>query len=325
MGLPLKESNACTEMAQVLYSFLPGSGSSAWKGHVTFASVAEKLGLGNFWRGGSKQPAIAYLLEQTLEHRRSAFERLILTIVKEGLRHRSKKDDPVRREEIEKLNMLIAKAEFKFPYLWDPAFLDCLAVPTSQEIRKEDSATTEDSHIADKPVVNVGRLQSLEQDFYELCGMDNRQSAGRKLEFLLNELFALFCLEPRIRLRVTGEEMDGSFSLDNNIYLVEAKWHKKPSSVQHLYVFDRKLSSKSPFTRGVFISIKGITANAEKAVTTGAPTRFFCMDGWDLTTVLQGRIRLDTLLREKMRMLAEKGRVMISAKELIEGERPGDN
>jgi len=44
MVLSLKESQACTEMAKLLYSFLPGSGASAWKGHVSFRTVAEKIG-----------------------------------------------------------------------------------------------------------------------------------------------------------------------------------------------------------------------------------------------------------------------------------------
>ena len=35
MALPLKESRAVRELADLLYDFLPGSGNSAWKGHVS--------------------------------------------------------------------------------------------------------------------------------------------------------------------------------------------------------------------------------------------------------------------------------------------------
>ena len=55
MALPLKESRSIAEMAGLLYDFLPGSGSKQWKGHVSF-SVAEKVGVGDFWQPGSGSP-----------------------------------------------------------------------------------------------------------------------------------------------------------------------------------------------------------------------------------------------------------------------------
>ena len=49
MSLSLKESRAIAEMAELLYDFLPGSGSPKWKGHVSFKTIAEKVGVGDFW------------------------------------------------------------------------------------------------------------------------------------------------------------------------------------------------------------------------------------------------------------------------------------
>jgi len=69
MPVSLKESQVAAEMGKLLYDFLPGSGSSQWKGHVTFATVAQQLGAGGFWRGGSKGPAFAAFLENTLSRR----------------------------------------------------------------------------------------------------------------------------------------------------------------------------------------------------------------------------------------------------------------
>jgi len=82
MALPLKESRAIAEMAESLYDFLPGSGSPKWKGHVTFKTVADKVGVGDFWRPGSKIPMITELLSKTLEFRRGRFEPLMLEIVR---------------------------------------------------------------------------------------------------------------------------------------------------------------------------------------------------------------------------------------------------
>jgi hypothetical protein len=67
MTLSLKESQVAGALAGVLYDLLPGSGNKAWRGHVTFATVATQVGVGDFWPGGSKEPAIQALLELTLE------------------------------------------------------------------------------------------------------------------------------------------------------------------------------------------------------------------------------------------------------------------
>lgn len=68
MSLTLKQSRAIRQAARLLYSFLPGSGHRAWQGHVSFATIARDTGLGDFWVGGSKEPAIATLLESIVNH-----------------------------------------------------------------------------------------------------------------------------------------------------------------------------------------------------------------------------------------------------------------
>jgi|GEM_PF-6246744 len=39
MALSLKESRAIAEIAELLYSFLPGSGNDKWKGHISYKTV----------------------------------------------------------------------------------------------------------------------------------------------------------------------------------------------------------------------------------------------------------------------------------------------
>jgi hypothetical protein len=51
--LALRQYQAVASMAQLLSEFLPGSGNRTWKGHVSFQSITEKLGLSTFWIGGS--------------------------------------------------------------------------------------------------------------------------------------------------------------------------------------------------------------------------------------------------------------------------------
>jgi hypothetical protein len=126
MSLSLKESRAVAEMAELLYDFLPGSGHPTWKGHVSFKTVAQKVGVVDFWQLGSKIPMITALLERTLEFRRGRFEPLILEIVRAGLTYRQSQGKSVKPEEIDKLNGLLLEVGFKFPDLWDSNFKDSL-------------------------------------------------------------------------------------------------------------------------------------------------------------------------------------------------------
>ncbi len=318
MPVSLKESKAATEMAKVLYSFLPGSGARSWKGYITFQTVANEIGIGEFWQGGSKEPAIATLLERTLEYHRDLFEKLILTIVKEGLKYRQNKKDPISEEEIKTLNGLILDVGFKIPALWDSSFLASLRTDgyerASEVVQREMAA--QEAQISKQSEFNVKR-ESLKDKLYSLWGQSNRHQAGLELEKLLNELFNLYELNARSRFRVTGEEIDGSFELDNEIYLVEAKWESEKIPEAPLLVFRGKVEGKSTITRGVFISLSGYSDPALNAITQGKQPNFFLMDGYDISVVLEGQIHLDALLRSKLRFLAERGRVFVSAKECI--------
>jgi hypothetical protein len=319
MGLSLKESRACAEIAKVLYSFLPGSGSKTWTGHVNFQTIAADVGVGEFWPRGSKEPAIATLLERTLEYKRGLFEKLIIRIVRAGIKYREKEGKPITENEIKTLNGLILDVGFKFPDLWDPIFLSSLKTGAADR-----AAELVDRELAAEKirVSNVSSkehaLMSIKSTFYKLASLEDRQAAGRSLEEVLNNLFELYDLKPREPFRVVGEQIDGSFELDNEIYLVEAKWEKKPLSEQPLMVFREKIQGKSNITRGVFIALNRCTSEAMDAITRGKQPNFFIIDGYDLVSVLERILSLHELLRAKIRCLAEEGRLLLSASEIVQ-------
>jgi hypothetical protein len=192
MGLSLRESQAASDLAEVLYRFLPGAGSPTWKGHVSFKSIAADLGIGHFWQTGSKTPAIARLIENTLEYRRDLFEPLILRVVREGIRYCDKGGNPITVEEIEKLNGLILEVGFKFPDLWDERFLSLLR--TDPDTRARQTVQLEKSRERvriDTKKTHQEKLQRLCQTFLTISEMENRQKAGHEFEAFLNELFEL--------------------------------------------------------------------------------------------------------------------------------------
>lgn len=312
MPLSLKESNAIGELAKLFWSFLPGSGSSQWKGHVTFKSVATEVGVGDYWVPGSKENAIAGMLGRTLEHRRKYFEKLVLEIMRAGLIYRRKNGNPVMPDEVERINAQILALGFRFPDLWDTEFRDALRDETGERARQHlDDARAADRTRETAKSARREELDALKREFFTLESLADRSKAGLALEPILNRLFALSGLEPQAPFRVTGEQIDGSFELDNEVYLLEAKWHREPRPASELYIFRGKIEGKSRFTRGVFLSINGVSDDAADAITRGKESVFFVMNGYDLFRILEGSVSLVEFLRRRQRLLAERGRVAV--------------
>lgn len=322
MALSLKKSKAVTEMANLLYDFLPGSGDAKWKGHVSFKTVSEKVGVGDFWQPGSKTPMLVALFQRTLEQRRGQFERLILEIVRAGLAYREKQGRPIKPSEIEQLNGLLLDVGFKFPDLWDPDFLASLRLDGARRAKERvEQAIAEDKVRAEKESERSSSLRSLRDEFFSLGQTTNAQAAGLAFEKILNRMFALHGLAPREPFRIVGEQIDGSFDLDHETYLVEAKWERAPIPEAPLLVFRGKIEGKSAYTRGVFISLNGITAEAKQAITCGKQPTFFVVDGYDLNMILSDEVKLEQFLRQRRRLLAEEGAVVVPFPQLWMGSR----
>ncbi len=309
MSLTLKEMNAVRALARAMESFLPGSAARQWKGHVNFGTVANDVGVGDYWdRDGSKEVRLAHLFERTLRHRSSCFEPLIMAIVKEGLTYRSKRGNRITAEEIKVINGHIVDIGFKFPHLWDRQFLDALAV--DDEVRARSNVENAQREIELRSSTKETQLRALGElrvELEEHFKEGDRQAAGFRLEGLLNRLFRLFQLDPRRPFKLVGEQIDGSFVLDHEVYLLEAKWEKDALDVEPLLVFREKTTGKSNATRGVFLAMNDITREAEVSIRQGRQPNFFLMTGYDLMMILQGALPLDDFLRSRQRILAEEG------------------
>lgn len=106
---------------------------------------------------------------------------------------------------------------------------------------------------------------------------DTPQQRGFAFEKYLNRLFEAYGLEPRDSFRVVGEQIDGSFLLHNEVYLLEAKWTNKKIDKTDLVVFNEKVSSKSGFTRGLFISFSGFSDEALATLAKGRTVNIVLM------------------------------------------------
>src|SRR6266498_5800098 len=195
--LPLHQAQAIGRLASHLYGYLPGSGSQQWRGHISFGSIARQQGVGEYWQGGSKLPAIASLLEETLGRRPERFQPLVLSMVREGLRYWEKQGNPLFRSDIDQLNRLIADVGFKFPELSSERFLQSLPEQSTVEPPTEMVGTQSD---------DATSLDDLKQRLLELSGQLDRPQAGLALESLLADLFALARLAPRGSFQLVGEQ-----------------------------------------------------------------------------------------------------------------------
>lgn len=300
MTLTLKESQTINEIAALLYDFLPGTPHPYANKYISFEGVAKGLEISAFWpMSGSKLPSITILLEKTLEFKRHLFCDLILLIVKEGLIYRNNKKNPIKKEEIQKLNKLLLGVQFKIPELWDPEFLDTLV---------------KEKYVKSEPItVSNEKLKT------ELLSMQMLppQERGYKFEIFLNSLFSSSNLSPKSPFRLVGEQIDGSFDLDGNIYLVEAKWQSKPVSQDQLLIFREKVQSKSSWSRGLFVSESGFSEDGLIAFSKGRSTNIIGMSGQDIFYILQGEITLEEAVKRKARIAAETGKFFVPVQELL--------
>jgi hypothetical protein len=144
----------------------------------------------------------------------------------------------------------------------------------------------------------------------------NPQERGLRFEGFLNELFAAHDLAPRNAFRVVGEQIDGSFRLDGQTYLVEAKWHGPQIGFADLMTFSGKVGGKASWSRGLFVSNSGFTADGLEAFARGRQTNLICADGLDLYEVLTGSVSLIDVLRAKDRRAAETNRAFVAVRAL---------
>lgn len=159
-----------------------------------------------------------------------------------------------------------------------------------------------------KATVPIADYDSLLKELTNISShSDTPQSRGFAFEKYLNKLFEDYNLEPRGSFKIVGEQIDGSFILHNEVYLLEAKWTNKKIDKADLVVFNEKVSSKSGFTRGLFISFSGFSDEALTTFANGRSVRIVLMTVQELAIALSRKLDFTKVLSAKVRALAEEG------------------
>lgn len=170
----------------------------------------------------------------------------------------------------------------------------------------------------DAPTIPVNVVTAPKIDAFDFSRLSDRlvairdlaaQERGYEFERFLTDMFDAFRLRAREPFRLTGEQIDGSFELAGEIYLVEAKWLNRKVGVAELHTFHGKLEQKASWTRGAFISFGGFTE--EGLLAFGRAKRLIAVSGRDIKETLDRNVGVDRMLAAKVRRAAETGTVHV--------------
>ena len=164
------------------------------------------------------------------------------------------------------------------------------------------------------PAFDRPKLVQLKESLYSLSKLAP-QDRGYAFERFLKEFFNVYGLEAQEPFRLRGEQIDGSFLLASETYLLEAKWQSQVTGVADLHIFHGKIEQKAAWTRGLFVSNSGFTEEGLAAF--GRGKRLICMDGLDIYETLNREIPLNHVLDRKVRHAAETGSPFIRVRDLF--------
>lgn len=162
--------------------------------------------------------------------------------------------------------------------------------------------------------VDDKKSQILTSRLFEVTSL-SPQRRGYEFEVFLKELFNAYELSARASFRLIGEQIDGSFVMNNETYLLEAKWQNAPTGAADLHTFEGKLREKASWSRGLFVSNSGFSQEGLQAF--GRGKRVICMDGYDISEMLRLKISFVEVLEAKVRRAAETGSPFIPVRELF--------
>ena len=164
-----------------------------------------------------------------------------------------------------------------------------------------------------QPSIDAGAASSLADRLLQVSKLEP-QPRGYAFEKFLNDMFNVYGLSARASFRLAGEQIDGSFALGDDIYLLEAKWTNALVDAAALRSFNAKVEDKAKWSRGLFLSYSGFSLEGLSAF--GRGKSVICMDGRDLHDILSRQLDFTTVLALKVRRAAETGRPFVRVDDL---------
>jgi hypothetical protein len=180
--------------------------------------------------------------------------------------------------------------------------------------RLEGTTASAPRNVVTAPLIDMIDFHRLRDELMAVRNLEAHER-GYAFERFLTATFEAFRLRPREPFRLMGEQIDGSFELANEIYLVEAKWLNRKVGVAELHTFHGKVDQKAAWARGVFVSFGGFTDEGLHAF--GKARRVVGVEGKDLYDAFDRGIGVDDVIARKVRHAAETGEVFAPVSRLF--------
>ena len=149
-------------------------------------------------------------------------------------------------------------------------------------------------------------FDSLNMALLAIENISTPQAKGYAFEKYLNNLFKAFSLDPHASYRTEYDQIDGSFVLDGNTVLIEAKYRTNAIPKDDLILFSNKIESKSHFPKGLFVTYSPVDAKAIEYFTDRS-ARIVILTVEELFILCQNKYSLPKVLQAKFRALDEQG------------------
>lgn len=147
------------------------------------------------------------------------------------------------------------------------------------------------------------------------------QKRGRQLEGIVYEILDSEKLDPERNLIRPGEEVDLSFTLADDHFLVECKWLNEPVGTQTVKLFMNKVREKAEGTFGVFLSMSGYVDDIDAKAITSQRLNAVGLGPSHLMLVLQEKSTWAQLVRDAVKGARRRAR-FTHAEEAIPGGKP---
>lgn len=141
--------------------------------------------------------------------------------------------------------------------------------------------------------------------FDDLAKGGDEHRRGYLLQDLLNRTFDLHEI-PVVKSFTRnqgGEQIDGAFKLEGWHYLVECRWREKLADIRQLDGLKGQIDRSGKQTMGLFLSINGWSDNVVPLLKQNPDKSIILMEGYDLRTVLSGRVDLSDFMLAKVAKL----------------------
>lgn len=311
-GLTISEIAAINDLAAVLSNMLT---------NAVITEHADRFGLSS--RGSNKVARLVVALrELKADSRRwsTATQFLALLILDAHQRH-ARGAQPLYAEDVNRVLELMRRLG------WEPGDLAKRAWRKDLPTRGPPAAAEKVAN-AEPPAPNRESAQprlhhSALATIIEMSRSDTApQVRGKTLELVLWEVCNAEGLRPQLDIRAPGEQVDLAFSIGDQHYLAECKWHAAAIGVPDVVGFLSKIDTRPPGTRSVFLSMSGYVGDIDAKLQRGRIVTCAGLCAEHFIAVLDGRLTFTHIVRESYRALTMRtGFVAPTVSQLL-GSRP---